>query len=103
MPIIFRASFLIIVLISITGINAQTVSPDYQDGIIYFKVNYEKGVEFKVNEDLSVNPTEFPTLKEIFKKYGVISPLLLEEVLPELPLVFPELALFSVFFVSLLF
>jgi len=64
---------LIIVLISITGINAQTVSPDYQDGIIYFKVNYEKGVEFKVNEDLSVNPTEFPTLKEIFKKYGVIS------------------------------
>lgn len=68
-----RIISIIIVLISITGIKAQTVSPHYQDGIIYFKVNYEKGVEFKVNEDLSVDLAEFPTLKTIFEKYGVVS------------------------------
>lgn len=71
-----RILSLIIVLISLIGIKAQTVPfepSDYQDGVIYFKVNYDIGIEFKVNEDLSVDLTEFPTLKAIFKKYEVIA------------------------------
>lgn len=61
------------IFVSIAFTNAQTISEEYQDGVIYFKLDYSKDVKFKVNEDLSVDINEFPELKEIFKKYGITS------------------------------
>ena len=59
----------IITLITVAFAKAQLVYPNYQDGIIYFKLNDD--VEFKVNEDLTVDLSEFPTLQHIFDKYEI--------------------------------
>ena len=64
---------LILSLITVSLLKAQEVYPNYQDGVIYFKIDYSQGIKFTVNEDLSVNVKEFPSLTAIFKKYGVTS------------------------------
>ncbi len=63
----------IICLIALSVIKAQNVDPNYQDGVIYFKIDYNKDITFKVNEDLTVDLTAFPTLYTIFKTYKVTS------------------------------
>ncbi len=65
----------ILLSISVCGLlQAQNINPTpdpvYQDGIIYFKIDYNQGITFKVNEDLSVDMSEFPSLKPIFDKYS---------------------------------
>ena len=64
---------ILFISLSISFLNAQNVSEEYQDGVIYFKIDYSKGVTFKVNDDLSVDLTEFPELEKTFKKFGVTS------------------------------
>ncbi len=64
---------LIITFLVITFTKAQLVYPNYQDGVIYFKLDYNKNIEFKVNEDLSIDLSAFPSLQHIFKKYEVVS------------------------------
>lgn len=64
---------ILLIFLSIASANAQTVSEDYQDGVIYFKLDCNKDIKFKVNKDLSVDLKAFPELKEIFIKYGVTS------------------------------
>lgn len=73
-------NFFLSILLSICVcglLQAQNINPSpdpvYQDGIIYFKIDYNQGIAFKVNEDLSVDMSEFPSLKPIFEKYGFTS------------------------------
>ena len=58
---------ILFISLSISFLNAQNVSEEYQDGVIYFKIDYSKGVTFKVNDDLSVDLTEFPELEKHLK------------------------------------
>ena len=60
-------------LISICGIEAQSVSPHYVDGTLYVKLTDDYPLTFKVDVDngRTINESEFPFLQELFAKYGV--------------------------------
>lgn len=53
-------------------INAQTVDVNFVDGVIFMKFTDDYPLHFKVNEDRTVDYTQFPFLVPIFEKYDVI-------------------------------
>ncbi|MCQ2285774.1 MAG: S8 family serine peptidase [Bacteroidales bacterium] len=65
---------MILALTCIIGVNAQHVHPDYVDGLIYMKLidSYPLNFYVDVNNGRSVRAAEFPFLKEVFEKYGVV-------------------------------
>lgn len=65
-------SLFVIIWMALLGIQAQTVDPQAVDGVIYVKFVDSYPLHFQVNEDRSVNPEEFPFLKDVFDKYQVV-------------------------------
>ena len=64
---------LLICMMSVFGIQAQTVSPHHVDGLLYVKLVDDYPLSFKVNMDKgrTIELSEFPFLQDIFNKYGV--------------------------------
>ncbi|MDL2262130.1 S8 family serine peptidase [Bacteroidales bacterium OttesenSCG-928-I21] len=67
--------FLLSLLLFLAGfsmsLSSQTIFPSYIDGHLYFKFVDSYEVDFKVNEDVSVDYDQLPNLHYLFDEFGV--------------------------------